>query len=250
MRFYTLQEEMGEGGEGSAAIESTETVDRPEHIPEKFWDSETKSVRTDDVLKSYSELEKRFGSFTGAPEEYQVFVNDDLKEKGFEIEEGDLMLEKAMEFAKERGMNQDGFNEMVNLYGMVELAKLDAQDEFKAQEIKALGNNAQSRLDNLVSWGQANLSDELYHGFEEMIQTASAVQALEKLISMTRNAPVSPEGVQPKPGISSEELRAMQFEKDEFGNRRIQTDPEFRARFDKLSKEVWGSENHTIVIGR
>lgn len=33
--------------------------DRPEGVPEKFWNKETKSVNTDALLKSYSELEKR-----------------------------------------------------------------------------------------------------------------------------------------------------------------------------------------------
>jgi hypothetical protein len=41
----------------------------------------------------------------------------------------------------------------------------------------------------------------------------------------------------------------MQFEKDEYGNRRIQTDPDFRARFNKLKIEAWGAEDHNIVVG-
>lgn len=35
---------------------------RPDNIPEKFWDSATGTVRTDDLLKSYSELETKFRS--------------------------------------------------------------------------------------------------------------------------------------------------------------------------------------------
>lgn len=31
---------------------------RPEHVPEKFWDAEKGTVRTDELLKSYVELEK------------------------------------------------------------------------------------------------------------------------------------------------------------------------------------------------
>lgn len=33
-------------------------VVRPAHIPEKFWDAATGTVKTDDLLKSYTELEK------------------------------------------------------------------------------------------------------------------------------------------------------------------------------------------------
>lgn len=34
---------------------------RPEHVPEKFWDAEKGVVRSDDLAKSYAELEKKVG---------------------------------------------------------------------------------------------------------------------------------------------------------------------------------------------
>ncbi|RUT87625.1 hypothetical protein EOD14_09510, partial [Mesorhizobium sp. M7A.T.Ca.US.000.02.1.1] len=37
-------------------------TDRPAHIPEKFWDADTKSVRTEALLQSYGELEKKVGA--------------------------------------------------------------------------------------------------------------------------------------------------------------------------------------------
>jgi hypothetical protein len=48
------------GGSPEEPKTATETTsDRPAHIPEKFWDAEAKTVRVDDLLKSYSELETR-----------------------------------------------------------------------------------------------------------------------------------------------------------------------------------------------
>lgn len=38
------------------------TGDRPSYVPEKFWNAETKSVKTEDVFKSYGELEKRMST--------------------------------------------------------------------------------------------------------------------------------------------------------------------------------------------
>jgi len=34
-------------------------AERPEHIPEKFWDPENETVRVDDLAKSYAELERK-----------------------------------------------------------------------------------------------------------------------------------------------------------------------------------------------
>jgi hypothetical protein len=47
------------GGEPTITPSIDPATGRPSHIPERFWDAETKAVKTDDVLKSYGELEKR-----------------------------------------------------------------------------------------------------------------------------------------------------------------------------------------------
>jgi hypothetical protein len=47
---------------GPDAPETAEDTNRPNHVPEKFWDAEKGEVRTEDLLKSYSELEKKSSS--------------------------------------------------------------------------------------------------------------------------------------------------------------------------------------------
>lgn len=44
-----------------AAPEGAPKVARPDHIPEKFWDAEKGVVRTDELAKSYAELESKAG---------------------------------------------------------------------------------------------------------------------------------------------------------------------------------------------
>lgn len=49
------------GGDASAQVvedDTNEVPQRPDHIPEKFWDAEKGEVRVDELAKSYSELEK------------------------------------------------------------------------------------------------------------------------------------------------------------------------------------------------
>lgn len=201
--------------------------------------------------KAYQELEKRFGSFTGSPKdgEYSVSLSDELVDMGVSIEPDDPLYADAVEFAKESNMSQDGFNKLMNLYAMSKVAEGKALDEFKANELKSLGDNAKARIDNLVNWGKANLSDDLFDGFQEMAISANAVKAMEKLVSMTRSAPIDSGTQKPSTSVSSEEVLKMQFEKDEFGNRRLSTDPEFRKRYNKLKEEVWGSEEHRTIMG-
>lgn len=71
---------------------------RPEHVPEKFWDAEKGEIRVDGMAKSYAELERRMGL---KAEELQGVIEDDavqeklaekLKAAGIE---GDVDLETA-----------------------------------------------------------------------------------------------------------------------------------------------------------
>lgn len=55
-----------EGDQGSTAPAGAS--DRPTEIPEKFWDADTGSIRTEALLRSYLELERRLGRSVPKPE--------------------------------------------------------------------------------------------------------------------------------------------------------------------------------------
>lgn len=229
---------------------TTATEDRLDFVLDKYRaEGRTEADAAHEQAKAYTELQTKLGGFTGAPEDYKINVSDELKEKGVEIADDDPILEEAFKMAKDIGMNQDGFDKMLDIFAMSKVAEQEASQLGVADEMKSLGNNAETRVNNLDAWGKANLPADLYDGFVDMAQSASAVKAMEQLISMTRNAPVSTDTTKATPGVSSEELKAMQFETDEHGNRKMQTSPEFKARFDKLAAEVWGSEEQRIIVG-
>ena len=222
----------------------------PGEGPAPEWFKKDKYGTVEEQAKAYKELEQRFGSFTGAPRDgkYSINLAEELTEKGVSIDADDPLYSDAVEFAKESNMSQDGFDKMMNLYATALLAEQAALQQFQEDQFKSLGDNAQARITNLVNWGKANLPADLYQGFQEMAVSANAVKTMEKLISLTRSAPIDPANAIPKNGTSDEELRKMQFEKDEHGNRRLSVDPEFRKKFKKLSEEVWGAGEHRVVI--
>lgn len=216
-------------------------------VPEWFKGDKYKTVSAQ--AEAYKDLEGKFGSFTGAPDEFTVAVSDELKEKGVDISAEHPLVASALEFAKDSNMNQEGFSKMMNLVGMYELANQEAQESFRADELKALGDNAQSRVDNIAKWGQANLDENLFGGLADMVKTSESVKTIERLISMTRSAPMSPDNVQVPSPVSSAEVMAMQFEEDKYGNRRINTDAAFRAEYEKKKAQAWGSEDHIEIVG-
>lgn len=229
--------------------ETTEVTERPENVPGKFWDDEKKAVKHDDVLKSYTELESKFGSFTGAPDEYVAALSDEIKEQGVELIDDDPMVEHAKEFAKKAGMNQEGFSEMINLYAMAKLAETKASQEAMTADIASLGDNADRRINNLSQWANANLSADMQEGFKDLAVSADAVQALEQIISMTRNASVQVNEASPSPSITLEELQAVQFATDKDGNRLLQTSSEHKAKFKRMQEALHGTEPHHQMVG-
>lgn len=241
------QQGAGEGASSTAwqyALGVPGSGDAPE------WFKGGKYQTVEEQAKAYPELEKRFGTFTGSPDEFSVNLSQELTESGMEINNDDPLMVDALAFAKESNMNQEGFDKMMNLYGMAKMAESKAQEENLASELASLGDRGQARVDNLSAWANANLPPDLVEGFSDMAVSAKAIQAMERIVAMSRNAPMNPAEVKTASGVSAEEVKAMQFEEDDHGNRKIQTDPAFKAKFKKLSSEVWGSEEHRITVGR
>jgi hypothetical protein len=243
-------------GNKSVESNSDNTDARPDNVHEKFWNKETKSIRTDELLSSYSELEKKFGSFTGAPEEDYGFtpseeMSEKLKENGIELNTTDdpLFIE-GKKFAKEAGMSQEGFNGLVNLYLMNELGMKEAEASFNQDQIKSLGDRGDKRILAINDWASQNLDESTYDQLKNNLNSADMVPVIEQLISMTRNAPVSDNSNTQISKVNESEVTEMQFAKDQYGNRRIQTDKAFRQQYEQKRDEFYGTEPHNITIGK
>jgi len=216
--------------------------------PEYFKADKYKTLA--DQAKAYKDLEGRFGSFSGAPEEYEdVKLNENLTELGIEIKKDDPLYEKAVEFAKESNMNQTGFEKMIGLYANSMAVEQQALNDYKTEQLKALGANAETRISNLNSWANANLDTESFESFQALATNAEAVIILERLVGMTGASPIAGNKTVPVSGITEDEIKAMQFEKDEYGNRRIQTDRAFRKKFEDAANRFYGTGDNVVTIG-
>ena len=267
--FGTYQEEAAADGAAGGGGDATTTDDSatvagmaggdaptgdastaPEWLLGKYH-TEGKSIEeaTTEQAKAYNELSGKFGSFTGAPEAYEISLSDELTELGVTMDKDDPMVEAAMKFANESNMSQDGFNGMLNLYAMQLAAEQKADIEYKAEQMKALGPQADARIKNIQQWASSKLDPEMVASLENMATSVESVKAIERLISMTRSAPINVDDATATTGAGQEEVQKMQFEKDEHGNRRINTDPVFKAKYQKMRNEVYGTHEHKVMVG-
>lgn len=170
-------------------------AERPEYIPEKFWDTKTGKLREEETFKSYSELQKAFSqSKHKVPESYDTEI---LTSKGFDLE--DPMVKTYLGWAKENGVNQKGFEDLAGqIIGLSGQTKENFEFEEKA-ELEKLGNNAEAIIRSNKQWAngllaKGQLTEEERSEIDVLGFTASGQRAIQKLRAMmgdTRQIPTT-----------------------------------------------------------
>ncbi len=220
--------------------------------PDWYKGDKYKSVA--DQAAAYPELEKRLGGMKGAPEEYGL----DLPE-GFELPEGveatiskdDPLVEAFSKVAKENNVSQELFTQMMGLYVGQQANDYQAAQESTQSQIEQLGENAQSRLNEIAKWGKANMDDEMFNSFKNALTTADSVKAVEFLIGKTRNNQM-PDPSNINPALKSSmviELEELRSAKDENGQLKWMTDPVHRQKINALQNELGSKGEYRQVMG-
>lgn len=207
--------------------------------PEYFKNDKYKSIA--DQAAAYPALEKRFGSFVGAPPEgkYDVKLPEGA---GVELAGDHPLLDSFQKWGAENQLSQKGFTELLGMLGQYE-----AQHFVDANAVKAqLGSDADTRLSAIAQWGKANLDAAGYASLREALvpspQTAALVKVIEATIAKTVQTPM------PKPGAdvpiasvesAHAEINKLMAEKDANGKLKFFTDPKFRAEVEAKRAKLY-----------
>lgn len=228
-----------------------DAITRPENVPEKFWNDETKTTNNDAVLESYNHLSSKFGAFTGSPEAYEYTLSEQLTENGVEIAADDPLIASFNELAKEANMSGEMANKLVNMFIESEYAKSgvdqEAESARQTEEMGKLGDNATQRISNIENWAKANLTPEQAIGLQDAATSAAGVQAIEALIAHSKNAPMQTSDVTAASVPNMAELNEMKFAKDDNGNRKMAVDPIYRKMVNDRWAEAYPGENIQTV---
>lgn len=213
--------------------------------PAWFKNDKYKSVA--DQAAAYPELEKRFGSFVGAPKEGKYELAPALKDV---VQADHPMLAGFNKWAGEKQLSQDGYNELIGM-----LAQYDAGFAPSADTIRgAVGDNADGRIGTVVQWAKANLDAEGFSALRTATsldanmhpnaRVAAAFKALEKVIAKTGQVRLPKPG-DDVPGGAADGLAAINTAmgvKDANGKLRIHSDPRYRAEMDKKYQDYFAQK--------
>jgi len=186
----------------------TDKPERPDGIPDKFWDAETCELRTEALVKSYVELEKKLGGLNGQqppsqPDDYQIdtknellasdpSVNERLHQAGFTQEQAQVVYDLASE----------------RLMPMVaEIASIYETEGQVARLVEHFGSEPrwQEASRQIAAWGQSRLPTRV---FEALSSTYEGVVAMQRMMDAGEPG-LSVDAAQSEEGVSESSLKGL-----------------------------------------
>ena len=205
-----------------------EPLERPDFWPENFWKKDSNEPDLEGIAKSWSDLRKQISQ---GKHKAPVDGNYDMKAFG-DNAEGNPMATTLTGWAKENGLSQAAFDDLVtNLQTQAqEIMGADIVDP--AQELKALGPNGKAMVDGMVNWARGLVnkgvwSPDDFEEFKIMGGTARGIKALMKVReSYEGRIPIESA---PLPGSSSKDELYQMVQDPKY-----KTDAAYRQKVEKM----------------
>lgn len=215
---------------------TTESADGTATSTTSYLDGKYESVSAleggyKELQSSYSkktaDYNEKMGAFKGAPEgDYELAEGVDSTPR----------LEALMKYGKDNQLSNEALNDIINID---KEAQARETETYIAEQKEMLGTDAETRLSNISDWARASLGEDSMDAFNGMITSAKGVELMENLMKQTQGTAQAPS--QQRESVDSETLKQMRFAKDEFGGRKMSSDPTYRARVEGLEREAAGN---------
>ncbi len=196
------------------------------------WFKADKYKTVAEQAAAYPELERRMGSFTGAPKDGKY---EFTAPEGVEVTRDHPVLQAFDKWAAEHQLSQTGYSELLGMLVQYEASQVPDMGAIKA----SLGENADQRLAGVAAWAKANLDAEGYADLSAAMSGANAAavtRVVESLIGKTRQVKMPGPGddVPGTTGVATlTAIQAKMAEKLPDGRRRVDAEPGYRRQVEK-----------------
>lgn len=179
-----------------------------------------------DEAKSASDMRKKLGGFSGAPDEYSLELNGDFKDFKFNPE--DPLLKDFTAFAKNSKMGQDEYSNVLQMFaGYNQLQSQKKSEEMASlqkSELEALGGaeKAKEQIDEMCQWFGQNFPNHEIQHLKDMMYFSDGFKILK---SMREKMGYSntPESAEVDDAVNRNELMDM------LDDPRYLTEPEYQS---------------------
>ncbi len=227
-------------GGGSDALRGTEnsTTEKPEGVPDKFWNAEKGEVDTTSLLSSYSELEKKLG---GTPQESTPQETPPTDQASFDLgkyedeyssNDGNLKEESYAELQSKFGLNKNEVDKYIQF-------RKDDADAFNNEIFQMAGGEESYR--SLMTWAGSNLSAEEVQQTNTLLETGGKDEVrvgVMKLVNKYRES-VGSEPARSFSGNTSntdtgaKPFASLQEAVEARKDKRFNLDPAYRQRWEE-----------------
>ena len=205
-------------------------------MPEWYKADKYKSVA--EQAKAYTELEKKFGGFTGAPKDGYALYDG--------VESDDALWGELVEFGNSTNMSQSALNQAWELLTAQEQAIEEVSVE---AEMGKLGDNAVERIKVVEQYMKNNLDGDTYERLRYAVNSAEAVELVEALVKSTAPAKLPIDGHIEPGGLEWADIEAEMFRKDENGNLLRSVDINHERKIQRMMREFGGDKPYTQTFG-
>ncbi len=201
---------------------------RPEGVPEQFWDPDKGEIRTDSVLKSWRDLRAKVSQgVERPPEKPDAYVLPKVEglPDGFLGGESDTLWPTIRNAAHKAGISQKQLDalaspflaavaEQMKAAGPQDPAAAEAAEREAAQaELAKLGPNAKTFVADIGGWLKGMQGRGLFTPEEVQalrgVSTAAGMRALGKLRELTGEQPIPTDAIQGDAATVQDLQRAM-----------------------------------------
>lgn len=142
-----------------------------------------------DLENGYLNLQKKIGSFAGAPDEY-TFDNVNTEDAKLKINADDEGIKSFIALAKENNASQEFVDACLNIYRNAVMSQIDAANK----DYKSLGAEADKKLAELNAFAKNNLGEEGYARYKRFANSEIKEADLLLLMDDIRSAAMPVEG--------------------------------------------------------
>lgn len=180
---------------GGSQATATTTPERPDWLPEKFFDAKDgikgKDLRAefDRLTAIEAEQQTRRLTLPDAPEKYQLLLPEgfeikdtDGKPVQFKFDEADPRLPEIRKLAHEAGLDQPTFSRLLSIHAQYEHGEQGRIDDARKAEIDKLGANGPARVDAVGTWLKARIGEKPGDAILNRLVLASDIEAVEDLM--------------------------------------------------------------------
>lgn len=207
-------------------------IQRPDYLPENFWNADKGEADLEAMSKSWTDLRKMISQ--GKHKAPEGGKYDTSKLGVADIESADALSKGYVSWAAKWGVSQAAFDELAG--NVMEMAQANAEPPIDpAVELKQLGPNGNAIVNGMVDWARGLVakgvwSKDDFEEFKIMGGTARGINALLKVREAYEGrVPIESQPLEGAP--SKEELYAM------VADPKYKTDAAYRQKVARLFEQ-------------